>query len=281
MAIPIIKNWKRYFSNTDEGLGSSYERVILNNKLGSLCRHFNVSSVLEVPSFGFTGMSGINSMSLAKEGKTVTILDNDKDRIKLIKNTWKEIDLPLKIEYSENFDLQPFADNAFDFSWNFSALWFVNDLGLFLRELTRISTQAILLCVPNRSGLGYVSQKILGHRELKKYLNETNICPRNIKKEMKKNDWILIDRNYIDCPPWPDIGMPKENFLKIFGLNWLLKKKRPISMTIIDYYKGDDPKFPEKMLAHSWFEKKAPKFIKSFWAHHKYFLFIPEKRTLK
>lgn len=33
MAIPIINNWRSYFEHGDEGLGSSYERIILNNVL--------------------------------------------------------------------------------------------------------------------------------------------------------------------------------------------------------------------------------------------------------
>ena len=278
MAIPILKNWKRYFTNTDEGLGSSYERIVLNNKLALICKHFNISTVLEAPSFGFTGLSGINSVDLAKNGRKLSLLDNDESRITLIKEMWKELDIPLTIEFSKVFQSLPFSDDSFDLSWNFSALWFVDDLSVFLKELTRVTSQAILLCVPNRSGIGYLSQKILGYKELKEHLNEKNILPKNIKREMKKNGWIMIDNNFIDCPPWPDIGMPKEKFLKIFGLNWLIKKKEHIPMTIVDYYNGKDPDFPEKMMAHYWFEKKAPKLIKTFWAHHKYFLFIPEKR---
>jgi len=281
MAIPILKNWQRYFTNTDEGLGSSYERIVLNNKLESICKHFNILSVLEAPSFGFTGLSGINSMGLAKDGKMITILDNDINRIELIRKTWNGMEFPLKIEYSIDCNSLTFANNAFDLSWNFSALWFVDDLSGFLKELTRVTSQAILLCVPNRSGMGYISQKILGFKELKNHLNEKNILPKNIKKQMKKNGWIMIDSNYIDCPPWPDIGMPKEKFLKIFGLGWLIKKREHKPMTIMDYYSGNEPDLPERMMAHFWFEKKAPKFLKAFWAHHKYFLFIPMNQDKK
>jgi SAM-dependent methyltransferase len=279
MAIPILKNWKRYFTNVDEGLGSSYERIILNNKLASICKHFNISTILEVPTFGFTGLSGINSMGLAKEGKKITLVDNDERRIELIKKVWENMEIPLTIKYLNKFKPLPFANDSFDLSWNFSALWFVDDFSDFLKELTRVTSQAILLCVPNRSGMGYIFQKILGFKELKKHLKEENILPRNIKMEMKNNDWMLIDSNYIDCPPWPDIGMPKEKFLKIFGLSWLLKKKEHIPMTIMDYYSGKDNNFSEKMMSHLWFEKKAPKFLKTFWAHHRYFLFIPKKEV--
>lgn len=278
MAIPILNNWEQYFANKDEGLGSSYERIILNKKLELICNHFNITSVLEAPSFGFTGLSGINSMGLAKDGKKITLLENDKSRIRLIEEVWKELNLTLSIEYSKGYKVLPYADDEFDLSWNFSALWFVEDLSKFLKELTRVTTKAIFLCVPNRSGLGYISQKIMGAKELKNYLTEDNILPQNVKREMERNDWILIDNNYIDCPPWPDIGMSKEKFLKIFGLDWLVKSDDHVPISIIDHYKGEDPDFTKKMMAHYWLEKIAPKFIKFFWAHHKYFLFIPEKR---
>jgi len=277
MAIPILKNWERYFINNDEGLGSSYERIVLNEKLDTICKHFNISTVLEAPSFGFTGLSGINSMNLTKANKSVTLVDDDEKRIKMIGKTWNEMALPVKIEYSEKFKKLPFVDDSFNLSWNFSALWFVDDLSVFIKELTRVTSRVILLCVPNRTGLGYISQKILGYEELKKDLKEENILPKNLKKEMKKNNWMLMDSNYIDCPPWPDIGMPKEKFLKIFGLQWLIKEKEQKPLTIMDYYLGKDPEFANTMMTHYWFEKKAPKIIKAFWAHHKYFLFIPKK----
>lgn len=278
MAIPILKNWENYFSNYDEGLGSSYERIVLNKKLDLLCKHFEVKSVLEAPSFGFTGLSGINSMGLAKSGKKITLLDNDENRIKLIKNLWLDMNLPLSIDFTKDFGYLSFADNSFDLSWNFSALWFVDDMPKFISELTRVTSKVILLCVPNRTGLGYLSQKIMGAKDLKEHLNEKNIFPNKIKAEMKKNNWVMIDNNYIDCPPWPDIGMPKEKFLQILGLGWLVKEKEAEPISIIEHYKNNDHDFEEKMMKHYWFERIAPKFIKFFWAHHRYFLFIPEKR---
>jgi len=277
MAIPILKTWKNYFSNRDEGLGSSYERIILNNKIIEICAKFGVKSVLEAPSFGFTGLSGINSLQLAKNDYKITLFDHNQERIELIKSVWKETDCSLKIEFSNNYNSFPFTDNSFDFSWNFSALWFVNNLQIFLSELTRTTEKAILICVPNRAGIGYLSQKVLGKSDLKKLLKEENILPKNIQNEMQKLNWKLAETNYIDAPWWPDIGMPKEKFAKIFKLDWFFKKKKKEPISIMDYYKNLDPKFPEKMMKHYWFEKFAPKIIKRFWAHHRYFLFVPKK----
>ncbi len=281
MAIPILKNWQNFFrENPNEGLGSSYERIILNQKLEEIMEDNNSESILEVPSFGFTGISGINSMGLAKSGKSVTVLDHDQKRLELIKQVWAKTDIKGNFNYQQNFDKLNFSNNSFDMSWNFSALWFVNNLNNFLSELTRTTRNAILICVPNRNGLGYLSQKYISGADLKEQLNERYIIPKNIISTMNKLDWKLVEWDYIDCPPWPDIGMEKEKFLEIFHLDFLMKLKKDSSekkenLCILDFYRDEKPQFDQKMLKYAWLEKIAPHVIKFFWAHHKYFLFKP------
>ena len=278
MAIPILKNWKEYFTeNPDEGLGSSYERIVLNRKLHEIIQKYKCETVLEVPTFGFTGISGINSMGLSKEGLDVYLIDNDRNRIELVRDVWKKVGLHADFLFQENFEKLGFLNNTFDLTWNFSSLWFVNDLNEFLSELTRVTKKVIFICVPNRSGFGYLQQKYSSLQELKKHLKERNIIPKNIKKTMKKLNWKLVERNYIDAPPWPDIGMNKEKFLASLHLSFLLNKKQKEDadkLCILDYYSGKNNTFPTDMLKHYWFERIAPKFIKFFWAHHKFLLFV-------
>ena len=102
-----------------------------------------------------------------------------------------------------------------------------------------------------------------------------NIDPQEIVRIMTSLNWTLLQQNYIDCPPWPDIGMPKEKFLKQFGLSSLIPEEPKESISILDYYSKKNMQFPEQMMKYSWFEQIAPDFIKYFWAHHKYMLFIP------
>jgi len=276
MAIPIIKTWMRYFSkDNDEGLGSSYERILVNNLLQELIKEFGITSILEVPVFGFTGISGINSMGLAKMGLKICLVDNNPERITFIKNIWQETTLKADIFCCDSFSELPFSENSFDLSWNYASLWFVDDLTNFLNELNRLTTKLIVIFVPNRTGLGYLSQKYFSGAEFVKYLNEKAIIPKNIIRIMNKNQWKLVRRGFIDNPPWPDIGMSKHEFLKLFGLSFLIKteKESKARNCILDYYKGIDPDFKNRMLKHNWFEKIAPTFIKFFWAHHKYLIF--------
>ncbi len=277
MAIPIINFWKKYYDNPDEGLGSSYERIIIHNKILEIANKYGVKSVLEVPSFGFTGTSGINSMGLAYEGMKVSLVDHDQERLDLINRVWQESNLEAKLVYLEKYSSIPFEDNSFDMSWNFSALWFVNDLKQFLKELTRVTSKVVILAVPNRSGLGYLSQKYLGKEDLNKYLKEENIIPRNFIKVMNDLGWKKISNGYFDCPPWPDIGMAKEDFLKKLGLGFLVKNQ-PVNedkepLTVLDYWQDKDKDFASKMMNYYWLEKIAPDCFKAIWAHHKYYVF--------
>ncbi len=279
MAVPILKMWKHYFENPDEGMGSSYERIMLNEKLFSVAKLFKVKKILEAPIFGFTGLSGINSLGLALENYELTLIDHDENRIEMVKDIWNDFDLHPEILFSKDYDKLDFEDRYFDMSWNFSALWFVKNIDLFLEELTRVTDKVIFLSVPNQSGIGYLTQKYSGREDMKKYLIEKNIIPKNVKQIMKELGWVLIDHKFIDCPPWPDIGMAKEDFLKKFHLGFLnqflpKKDKDKDILSILNYYRGQDKDFKANMLKLSELEKRAPYFFKKFWSHHQYMIFI-------
>ena len=278
MAIPILKTWPNYFlKDRNEGLGSSYERAVLNLKLDEIRRCYNIISALEAPVFGFTGLSGINSMWLAKNRVSVHLIDNDQSRLQLIQGVWNEVNLAADFRYQPNFEKLPFPDKSIDFAWNFSAMWYLDDMPTFLKELTRVVSKVIMICVPNQSGLGYLIQKYTSKADLRKLFREEFIVPQNIIDSLTELGWNLVERNYIDCPPWPDIGMAKEDFLRKIGLGFLtpkLKSDVPF-YSIMDFYTGKDNDFTRKMLSYGWLEKRTPKFFKYFWAHHQFLIFTP------
>jgi hypothetical protein len=276
MALPILASWKSYFSDSHEGLGSSYERIILNDLLLSLKRDYDVKSVIEAPIFGFTGISGLNSIALAQSGCNVTLVDHDPERMELVSKMLSELKSDIRTQTIINYKTLPFESNSFTMGWNFSALWFVEDLSDFLKELTRVTRKIVLICVPNQFGLGYKWQKANTNIPNHITFNENNIDPDKIKSIMQSINWNLIDEDYIDCPLWPDIGMSKEKFFGKF-LSSLLPSQKEIkpkrSISILDYYRGTDPTFPDRMRKLSIFEEFAPEIFKKYWAHHKWLLF--------
>ena len=92
--LPITANWHRYFDDNHEGLGTTYERFILHHYFHELKKQYAVTSVLEVPSFGMTGISGINSIWWAAKNIPVTILDHSVERIALFKKGETRYRLP-------------------------------------------------------------------------------------------------------------------------------------------------------------------------------------------
>ncbi len=283
MAIPIIHDWEKYFTDPDEGLGSSYERVVINRVIRALVEKYQVSSILETPSFGFTGLSGINLMNEAMEGREITLEDHDPERLRQIRQIWEGAGYSLKANLNEDYCELHYPDASFDMAYNFSAMWFVRDIRAFIAELTRVTSKVIMISVPNRDGIGFKMQMKDYDREKYPELEPGYIDPGTIRLLMRKAGWDEVRHGYFDCPPWPDIGMSKEDFLeKTLGIK--LAKKEPEEsqdpdqvrpLTIMDYFTGETPDFEARMMRFYFLEKVAPVWFKRMWAHHYFMVFTP------
>ena len=280
MAIPIIHDWQKYFENPDEGLGSSYERIVINNVIHRLTETYHVDSILECPSFGFTGLSGINLMAEGLEGRRIYLEDHDAHRLNLIKGLWREQVLDLKPNLNPDYQSLEYVDKSIDMAFNFSALWFAPDLKTILKEICRVTAKVIMISVPNQHGIGFKMQMKDYRKESYPELHPENIDPALISVHMRQLGWKKIEANYFDCPPWPDIGMSKEDFLAK-----TLKKSRQVEappadkapLTILNYFRGEDPGFRDRMLRFYSFERYAPTWLKKHWAHHYYMVFVPDE----
>ncbi|MDD4791432.1 MAG: hypothetical protein PHE64_08295, partial [Candidatus Cloacimonetes bacterium] len=118
MAIPIINGWRNYYPIAHEGLGSSYERIIINKLLLKLYKSYGYHSALESPCFGFTGISGINLVPLAQAGCAVHLEDHDPERIEMIKTSWKKLKLDMDIRCNPGYRNLDYPDQALDFAFN-------------------------------------------------------------------------------------------------------------------------------------------------------------------
>jgi hypothetical protein len=273
----ILNNWKGYFSRRSEGVGTTYERFILHRYFRKIDDAFNVNSVLEAPSFGMTGVSGINSMWWAKQGVQVTVLDDERERVRLINDVWREVSLkPEVLLVKEDYAILDFPDKSFDLGWNFASLWFVKRPEAFLRELTRVSRKAVFICVPNRASI--FNRFRLNSDNNNGHLFMENINPRKIKALMSVMKWDLREEGFLDCPPWPDIAMNKEELLKNIGMKAMasrMESDKDNYLCILDYFSGKKPEMEKEILKHAYLED-IPEILKRFWAHHRYFIFTPQ-----
>jgi SAM-dependent methyltransferase len=277
--LSISDNWRSYFDNHHEGLGTTYERFILHHHFSKIREQFAVSSVIEIPSFGMTGVSGINSMWWALQGVPVTVVDDVKERLELIRKIWKDMSLPAEFIHHPLCESGlPFGDKSFDMGWNFASLWFVPGLESFLGELARITKKAIFICVPNRLGLGYAG-RLAFRNDHDTNLFLKNIIPGRIKKSMLNHGWKVADQGFMDVPPWPDIAMKKEDLLQKLGFGRLaarMQNKEDNYLCILDYYSGKKTDMESEIMKYAVLENSS-RIVKRFWAHHWYAVFYPRQ----
>jgi hypothetical protein len=274
----LLENWEHYFETRHEGLGTTYERLVLHEYFRRIRDQYDVKTVLEAPVFGMTGISGINSLWWAMQGAQVTLVDHSRKRLAAIENIWNELSLEIQLGYDlGTYSSLPFEDGEFDMSWNFAALNRVLGVEGLLQELSRVTRKVIFICVPNRLNLFRPIRKLLlkeraplGHFRMSSFF---------IEKSMAASGWQLREKGFLDAPPWPDIAMSKEELFRRIGLTWYAKNlERSITegnrTCILDYYSGRNKKMKGRILRYAFLEN-SPRPLKSIWAHHRYYIFKP------
>src|SRR3954447_5240418 len=141
-------SWQRYLTDYNEGLGLVYERFVLNNFLAELAARYSIHSVLEAPLYGMAGVTGINDVVFARQGISVTAVDDTPQRIHGVRRIWQH-DLQLPIDLvrvdPDQWDTLPFADDQFDLTWQWAGLWYINNPAGLLRELVRTSKKLVFV----------------------------------------------------------------------------------------------------------------------------------------
>ncbi len=264
--------------NFDEGLGTVYERFILNNFFDSLIDSYQIKTVLEAPFYGMTGLTGINSVHFVERGCKLTMADYKKENVDEAIKLWEM--LPYKgryeIVHQKDSSKFPFADKSFDLVWNFAALWHVKKAEQLLLEMARVSSKLVLIFVPNKMQIGYFLRKYLLDRDFFKLVNEKWADIKTIRSIMNSLGLKVKKEGVLDVPPWPDTCFPIGRVLDKFGRrNEKVNEDKDLwRWDIMSYYKGKDLTLKEKVEKFSFIERLSiPWQIKALWAHHRYLLF--------
>src|SRR5260370_8191134 len=108
--------WQKNLSDYNEGLGVVYERIVLNAYLLGLKQKYGVETVLEAPLYGMAGVSGINSVPLARAGCRVTLMDSIPARLAGGQRIWGELGLGAQATFvgAADFNRLPFEHRPFD-----------------------------------------------------------------------------------------------------------------------------------------------------------------------
>ena len=271
LTVTISNCWEDYFQKPDEGLGTTYERFILHHYFSWLKDRYHIHAVLEAPSFGMTGVSGINSLWWASQGAKVTVVDQSSSRLEAIQNVWSGASLAAEFIYqSPTSALLPFGDGSFDLAWNFAALWHVKDGEKYLTELGRVAKRALFLCVPNKQNVCWMLRPHNAEEYELDHINSDWIISC-----VESRGWHLVKSGFFDVPPWPDIAMKKENMLKMVGLGRVAKSmesRKAEGLCILDYFSGRSPTMEKEIMKYGFLER-SPNWLKKWWAHHRFLLF--------
>ncbi len=269
--------WKKYLADYNEGLGLVYERLVLNDYLERIASQHNIKSVLEAPLYGMAGVSGINSVALAQRGCTVTLVDENAERLAGVERIWGELNLNARFVHHRDFARLPFPDKSFDLAWEWAALWYLPNADALLRELARISRDLVFVAMPNRVQVGYLLRKYVLERDFVEYVDEAWANISRIQRVLGEAGVEFVDEGVLDVPPWPDTVMPAAQVLKQLGVK---SKKLDAQFTgnnwnwnTMDYYTGKRSELRAQIERYMFLEHAPlPWQVKAIWAHHRYVL---------
>jgi SAM-dependent methyltransferase len=273
----IAPTWKKYLTDYNEGLGLVYERFILNDFLLYLKGRYGFQRVMEAPLYGMAGVSGINSVSLARLKCPVTLVEDNAERLTGVQRIWGELALTANFTLVQDWSCLPFPDRSFDLVWDWAALWHLADPAACLRELVRCANDLIFIAVPNPLQVGYLFRKYVVEPEFVKEVNERWTDIGMIRRQLQSQGVQILGQGVLDVPPWPDTVMPASELLSRLGLRSKKLQGRfqgqGWQWSTMAYYLGQQPDLYERVMKFAWLDRaRLPWRFKQVWAHHRWVL---------
>jgi SAM-dependent methyltransferase len=272
-------------SDFDEGIGTVYERFMLNHFFARLLRKYTINTVLEYPIYGMTGLTGLNSFYLAQRGCEITLVDFQKEHLEKAELLWNYLNKKCQFHLHKNINRLPVKSGSFDLVWNFAALWWVKRPDKLIKDMVRLSNNLIIIFIPNRLQPGYLLRKWLIDRNFFRRININWIKPSQIRSLFRQLGLKPVEEGALDMPPWPDTAMPLSELIGKLGLSGNKSRsalEKHWHWDIISYYRGTNLTLIEKIKRYAFIENlPLPLQIKLLWAHHRYFLFTKSQRLAK
>lgn len=204
----------------DTGLGTTYERIAVARLLEELAGRYAISSVLEGPVDGITGIRGLNSVPFAQRGARVEVVLADREEVELARRIWAGLGLSsAAATIREGRDwLLDGPDAGFDLVWNFNAFPQAPEPDRLLDEMCRASARYVLVFVSNTVNYGFPIHR-LHHRAAREPWSHGSVAlmdARRIERSLTRRGFRTVERLLVDVPWWPDIDSPIEEIAATF-----------------------------------------------------------------
>lgn len=287
--------WRSYFADADEGLGTVYERFALQKVLESAMAQTGSTSVLHAPLFGMLGVPGLDAVFLARSGTRVGLLDFDDERFEAVRSLWSGYGLSPEIHRVDDPDPTTWPDQlpaSYDLVFSFAALWWFKDPWAVVAAQARWANKAVLVCVPNRNVFMKMRSLVWHRDQFKTDLNEAALDTTALIAAAKGMGLKAIGTGLFDIPPFPDTSVPlAKGIRRILAARQGSGAKEAATTdgpaitnnaaawrwSILPYLDGDDPGLAERVEKFTVLERHLPAPVQPHLAHHRFVLFEPEK----
>ncbi|MDQ4133741.1 MAG: hypothetical protein M3179_11175, partial [Actinomycetota bacterium] len=274
-------DWRGYFDDPDEGLGTVYERFALADVLEAAVARTGATSLLHAPMFGMMGIPGLDAIFQAERGMRVGLLDFDAERLAAVRSQWVELGFEPETHLVSQPDPSTWPDRLsaeYDLVFSFAALWWFDDPWAVLAAQARWAGKGVLSCVPNKNVFMRMRAR-LWHKDLFQRLNEEALDAGVQLRAAAELGLRPVDTGLFDIPPFPDTSVPLAKVLRaVLG-------KQPDApagelgdgawkWSILPYLKGDQADLKARMDRLGALERHLPAAIAPTWAHHRYTLFL-------
>jgi SAM-dependent methyltransferase len=217
--------WRR---RGDEGLGTRYERMMVDRLLLRIARQHGVRKALESPADGITGVPGANSLALAGVLDQPMLLCSPSSRLlESARGTWQGKGMGGRIKVLRAPIAKiPLADGGLDLAWSFCMLEKLSDPAGYLREMARVSSNLVLAVAVNDANPGNALHRRYhrltggewdhGSRELSR--------TGGLERVFRLAGLEVLEAGAVDAPPsWDTQDMPlKDDIQRVAG--WLGKR---------------------------------------------------------
>jgi SAM-dependent methyltransferase len=268
----IERNIRVAPQDLDEGIGTVYERVVIDDYFRRLQRSRGIDTVLESPADGVTGVPGINSLEFVRNGGRVWLTNPSQMMLDSALDVWKGLGLVDQAQFSRcPVDDTPFEDGMFDLVWNYCVFERFHDPSPLVREMKRVSRKYVLIMTQNAHNFGTVFHRTY-HRlaDLEWDHGETRqMTFRAIRRAIREQDLVIEEEGAVDIPPWMDTwDMPLRGVLKeilaAVGRDWDWKIEDS------DEVDEEEPSWLMDFLCS--LEESLPEWFRRYQAHHLYVL---------
>jgi SAM-dependent methyltransferase len=260
----------------DEGIGTVYERRLIDAYLLKLMRQYGLQNILETPADGVTGVPGINSLEFARHGARVVLANPVPAMLEKAAMVWNKQGLRDQAEFHHaEADSLPFQDNEFDLVWNFCMFERFDPPDVVLAEMARVAKGYVMIMNQNYRNWGTPVHKLY-HKWADLEWDHGYVplmSQEAIIAAMKRTGLEVLEVGCIDTPPWMDTwDMPLRGALKgvlgRLGMTWEWKSnQKPLEEN-----KASGTGQEQMLKLFTWVEHNLPDWFARSQTHHYYVL---------